>query len=94
MDLFNFSMEQFQSFLLVAMRVGAILMTAPIFGSRNLPVQLKPGQSEFASAMQFFSLLFHFSAILTKIIQNDRFNIMYNIELNFNDLLKSHSKNL
>ena len=60
----------------------------------NLPVQLKPGQSEFASAMQFFSLLFHFSAILTKIIQNDRHNIMYNTELNFNDLIKSHSKNL
>ena len=43
MDVFNFSVEQFQSFLLATMRVGAIFMTAPIFGSKNLPVQLKIG---------------------------------------------------
>ena len=53
MDLFNFSLEQFQSFLLVLMRVGAILMTVPIFGSRNLPMQLKIGLTLVTSIILF-----------------------------------------
>ena len=53
MDLFNFSLEQFQSFLLILMRVGAILMTAPIFGSRNLPMQLKVGLTLLVSVVLF-----------------------------------------
>ncbi|MFH1624584.1 MAG: flagellar biosynthetic protein FliR [Pseudomonadota bacterium] len=53
MDLFNFGVEQFQSFLLVLVRVGAILMTAPIFGSRNLPMQLKVGLMLLIAAILF-----------------------------------------
>lgn len=53
LDLFNFSVEQFQSFLLVVVRVGAILMTAPIFGSKNLPVQLKVGLTLFITIIIF-----------------------------------------
>ncbi len=43
MDLFNFSLQQFQAFLFIFMRVGALLFFAPIFGSRNVPLQLKVG---------------------------------------------------
>jgi len=43
MDLFNFSVEQIQLFLLIMVRTGAILMAAPIFGSKNIPMQLKIG---------------------------------------------------
>ncbi len=43
MDLFNFSLQQFQTFLFIFIRVGALLFFAPIFGSRNVPLQLKVG---------------------------------------------------
>jgi len=53
MDLVDFSIEQFQSFLFVVVRVGAILMTAPILGSKNLPMQLKIGLTLFIAMLLF-----------------------------------------
>ncbi|MBI5183078.1 MAG: flagellar type III secretion system protein FliR [Nitrospinae bacterium] len=43
MDLFNFSLQQLQTFLFIFIRVGALLFFAPIFGSRNVPLQMKVG---------------------------------------------------
>ena len=53
MDLFDLSIEQFQSFFLIMMRVGAILMTAPIFGSSRVPMQLKMGLTLFVAIILF-----------------------------------------
>jgi len=39
----SWSLTQFQSFLLIAMRVSPILFMMPLLGSRNLPVLLKAG---------------------------------------------------
>ncbi len=52
----NISLSQVQIFLLVFLRVSAILLTAPIFNSRNIPVVFKVGLS-FAVALILFPLL-------------------------------------
>jgi len=43
MATFNIDLAQFQMFLLVFIRVGAIMMTAPILGRKNIPVVFKAG---------------------------------------------------
>lgn len=43
MDLFNFNYGEFEKFLFVFARVGAILFFAPIFGSTGVPVKLRIG---------------------------------------------------
>ena len=41
----NISLAEVQAFLLIFLRVGAILLTMPILGSRNIPVLFKVGLS-------------------------------------------------
>jgi flagellar biosynthetic protein FliR len=45
MNLFSLSLPQVQAAILVFIRIGAILIAAPLFGSRNVPFQLKAGLS-------------------------------------------------
>jgi len=45
MNLFSLSLPQVQAAILVFIRLGAILIAAPLFGSRNVPFQLKAGLS-------------------------------------------------
>jgi flagellar biosynthetic protein FliR len=45
MNLFSLSLPQVQAAILVFIRIGAILIMAPLFGSRNVPFQLKAGLS-------------------------------------------------
>lgn len=45
MNLFSLSLPQVQAAVLVFIRIGAILITAPLFGSRNVPLKLKAGLS-------------------------------------------------
>jgi len=45
MNLFNFSLPQVQAAVLVFIRTSAILLSAPLFGSRDVPLQLKAGLS-------------------------------------------------
>ncbi len=41
MDTITITNSQFISFLLVLFRIGAILFTAPLFGSKNIPVRIR-----------------------------------------------------
>ena len=43
MDLFNLNYEEFERFLLVFSRVGALLLFSPILGSSSVPAKLKIG---------------------------------------------------
>ena len=45
MILFSLPLPQVQAAVLVFIRIGAILITAPLFGSRNVPLKLKAGLS-------------------------------------------------
>jgi len=49
MDLFNLPLEQFQRFIVIFIRTGAILGLAPFFGSRNVPGRVKTGLAFFIS---------------------------------------------
>ena len=49
-------LPQVQTFLLIFLRVGAILLTAPIFNSRNIPVLFKVGLC-FAVSLILFPIL-------------------------------------
>ena len=40
-NLLSYDASQLLVFLLVLIRVGGVLMTAPIFGSSNIPAQIK-----------------------------------------------------
>lgn len=40
-ETFEFNNSQIISFLLIFLRIGAILLTAPFFGSRNIPIQVR-----------------------------------------------------
>ena len=52
----NISLPQVQTFLLIFLRVGAILLTAPIFDSRSIPVLFKVGLC-FAISLILFPIL-------------------------------------
>jgi len=56
MDLFSFSLTQIQAAVLVFIRIGAILVTAPLFGSRDVPLRLKAGLS-VVLAMAIFPVI-------------------------------------
>ncbi len=45
MDFVNYLLEQYQAFLFVLIRVSAIMFSAPIFGSKDVPRRLKIGFS-------------------------------------------------
>jgi len=42
-DIFNLALVQLQIFLLVAIRISAVFLTAPVVGSRNIPAMMKIG---------------------------------------------------
>lgn len=56
MNLFSVPLPQVQAAVLVFIRIGAILVTAPLFGSRNVPLQLKAGLS-LVLAMAVFPVI-------------------------------------
>jgi len=43
MNIINIPLQQLQAFFLIFLRVGAIMMTVPLFGSKNIPILLKAG---------------------------------------------------
>jgi flagellar biosynthetic protein FliR len=45
MNFFNLSLPQVQAVVLIFIRISAILVSAPLFGSKNVPVQMKVGLS-------------------------------------------------
>jgi len=53
---FNVSLPQVQAFLFIFLRVSAILLTAPVFNSRSIPVLFKAGLS-FAVTLILFPIL-------------------------------------
>ena len=55
-DIFNIALAQLQLYMLVAIRVSAIFLTAPILGSRNIPVIAKIAFA-FIFAMLIFPVL-------------------------------------
>jgi flagellar biosynthetic protein FliR len=57
-------LQQLQTFLLIFLRVGAIMMTVPLFGSKNIPVLLKAG------------LLLSVSIVLFPILQLDHISFI------------------
>lgn len=56
MTAFNISLPQLQIFFLIFLRVGAIMMTVPVFNSRNIPVIFKAGLA-FAISILLFPIL-------------------------------------
>ena len=53
MTILSISLPQFQTFFLVFLRVGAILISAPLFGNKNMPVLFKAGLSIAISIVLF-----------------------------------------
>jgi len=53
LNLFNFSLPQVQAVVLVFIRISAILLSAPLFSSRNVPVRLKAGLSAILALIIF-----------------------------------------
>ena len=53
MDLFNLNYEEFERFLFVFFRVGAMILFVPILGSRQIPMTLKIGFVFFISIVTF-----------------------------------------
>jgi flagellar biosynthetic protein FliR len=51
MDIVPLIFEKIQQFFLVFLRVGSIMVLVPVFGSRNVPLQLKVGFSLLLSLM-------------------------------------------
>ena len=45
MNFFNLPLPQVQAVVLIFIRISAILVSAPLFGSKNVPVQMKAGLS-------------------------------------------------
>ena len=55
-DIFNLALVQLQMFLLVVIRISAIFLTAPVIGSRNIPVIVKIALA-FTLAMLIYPIL-------------------------------------
>jgi flagellar biosynthetic protein FliR len=53
MTLFNFSLPMIQAAVLIFIRVGAILLTAPLFSSGSIPVHVKVGLSFMLAVIVF-----------------------------------------
>lgn len=53
MTLFNFSLPMIQAAVLIFVRVGAILITAPLFSSRSIPAHVKVGLSFMLAVIVF-----------------------------------------
>ena len=41
LDIFNFALTELQIYLLIIIRLSSIFLTAPLFGSRNIPDMVK-----------------------------------------------------
>jgi flagellar biosynthetic protein FliR len=64
----NIPLSQLQTFFLIFLRVGAIMMTVPLFGSKNIPVLLKAGLLLSVSIVLFPVLQLDHIPFLTEII--------------------------
>ena len=53
MDIFNLNYAEFESFLFVFFRVGALILFVPILGSRQIPMSMKIGFILFISIVVF-----------------------------------------
>jgi len=53
MDIFNLNYAEFERFLFVFLRVGALILFVPVFGSRQIPASLKIGFSLFLAIVIF-----------------------------------------
>lgn len=53
MDFVTYTVDQFELFLLVLVRTGAILATAPILGHRNVPAHVKVGLALITAIVLF-----------------------------------------
>src|SRR3954467_7392902 len=55
-DVFSVSYRQIETFLLILVRVTTLFLVAPVFGSRNLPGQLKAAYSLVVALLLTFSV--------------------------------------
>ncbi|MDE0847707.1 MAG: flagellar biosynthetic protein FliR, partial [Nitrospinaceae bacterium] len=53
MDIFNLNYAEFERFLFVFFRVGALILFVPVLGSRQVPVSMKIGLILFTSIVIF-----------------------------------------
>ena len=53
MDIFNLNYAEFERFLFVFFRVGALILFVPVLGSRQVPASMKIGLILFASIVIF-----------------------------------------
>ncbi|MBF0274219.1 MAG: flagellar type III secretion system protein FliR [Nitrospinae bacterium] len=53
MNLFDFNYTQFQEFILVFFRIGSIVVSSPILGNQNTPMQVKIGLIFFLTLSSF-----------------------------------------
>jgi len=56
MDIFNLNYAEFESFMYVFFRVGALILFVPILGSRQIPTSMKVGLILFISIVVFPSV--------------------------------------
>ena len=61
-------LQQLQTFFLIFLRVGAIMMTVPLFGSKNIPVLLKGGLLLSVSIVLFPILQLDHIPFITEVI--------------------------
>ena len=58
MDLLNLSLAEFETFMFVFFRVGAMILLVPILGSRQIPATMKVGLVLFLS-LAIFPVVMH-----------------------------------
>ena len=56
MDILNFTVIEFQFFILVLIRISAIVVICPVFGSRNVPPQVRIGLALFLSYLVYTTI--------------------------------------
>ncbi|MDF2843278.1 MAG: putative rane protein [Herbinix sp.] len=52
----TYSIENFEAFLLILVRITGFLVTAPFFSLRNVPFQVKTGLAIFLAAILFYTI--------------------------------------
>jgi flagellar biosynthetic protein FliR len=52
----TFSIENFDAFLLILVRITGFIYTAPFFSLRNVPVRVKAGLSLYLAAILFYTV--------------------------------------
>ncbi|MFQ5454897.1 MAG: flagellar biosynthetic protein FliR [Nitrospirota bacterium] len=71
MDIFNFSINQIERFIIVLIRVSGIIMMLPILGSRSVPIQTRIGLS-FVLSLIILPLL----TIRIEVLLSDIFSLI------------------